>query len=160
MGKGIVFKNHNNELIYPCPYFPIGYIYLSVSNVNPSSYFGGTWEQIKDKFLLTAGNTYSAGATGGEAIHTLTVSEMPSHTHSQNSHYHVGHYWTGSKPICLSTLNGNTSGYTTGYSSNNVNPSNEYTGSATATNQNTGGNGAHNNMPPYLVVFAWKKVSK
>ena len=61
--------------------YPIGSIYMSVNNVNPSTVFGGTWEQIKDKFLLACGDTYNNGATGGEATHTLTSDEMPSHNH-------------------------------------------------------------------------------
>lgn len=43
MGKGIKFKTRNNEMIYPCPYMPIGSIYKSTSNTNPSTYFEGTW---------------------------------------------------------------------------------------------------------------------
>lgn len=61
--------------------YPIGSIYMSVNNVNPSTVFGGTWEQIKDKFLLACGDTYNNGATGGEATHTLTSDEIPSHNH-------------------------------------------------------------------------------
>lgn len=59
--------------------YPVGSIYISINNVNPSVLFGGTWEQIKDMFLLGAGSTYSAGSTGGEANHTLTQSEIPSY---------------------------------------------------------------------------------
>lgn len=43
--------------------------------------FGGTWEQIKDTFILAAGDTYKAGTTGGEATHILTTDEMPAHNH-------------------------------------------------------------------------------
>lgn len=57
--------------------YPIGSIYLSVNNVNPSTMFGGTWVQIKDKFLLAAGDNYNNGSTGGEATHTLTKTEIP-----------------------------------------------------------------------------------
>ena len=56
---------------------PIGSIYRSVNATNPATLFGGTWEQIKDCFLLSAGDTYAAGSTGGEATHKLTVAEMP-----------------------------------------------------------------------------------
>lgn len=71
--------------------YPVGSIYMSVNNVNPSTVFGGTWEQIKDKFLLACGDTYNNGATGGSATHTpsgtvgnhtLTAAEIPSHTHT------------------------------------------------------------------------------
>ena len=79
--------------------FPVGSIYINVNNTNPSTFFGGTWVQIKDSFLLSAGNTYTGGDTGGAAnasytpagtvdSHTLTTTEIPSHNHSLNSHTH------------------------------------------------------------------------
>ena len=64
---------------------PIGSYYLSDESTSPASLFGGTWEQIKDRFLVGAGNSYSVGATGGEATHTLTTSEMPSHSHERGT---------------------------------------------------------------------------
>lgn len=136
MSKGIVFRNHQNEKIYPCPYYPVGSIFLAVNNINPSTYFGGTWEQIKDRFLLCAGSTYTAGSTGGEATHKLTVSEMPSHKHSLG--YRIGG-------------GGGSTWYIDGGTVDTWGPD-----TAVAS---TGGNQAHNNMPPYLVVYAWKRVS-
>ena len=74
--------------------YPIGSIYSSTESTSPATLFGfGTWEQIKDKFLLAAGDTYEAGNTGGAASasytpagtvggHTLTVDEIPSHNHT------------------------------------------------------------------------------
>ena len=138
MSKGIVFRNHNNEKIYPCPYYPIGSIFLAVSNINPASIFGGTWTQIKDRFLLCAGDTYSAGSTGGEATHKLTVSEMPSHNHEAVS-------TSGSdRGLALYPFSMITQNYRTA-DANVIRP--------------TGGNQAHNNMPPYLTVYAWKRVA-
>lgn len=61
---------------------PVGSIYISVNQVNPSILFGGEWEQMKERFLLGAGDVHKNGATGGEAAHALTTSEMPSHTHT------------------------------------------------------------------------------
>lgn len=61
--------------------YPIGSIYLSVNSTSPSTLFGGSWTQLKDRFLLGAGSTYSSGATGGAATHKLSVAEMPSHAH-------------------------------------------------------------------------------
>ena len=52
MSKAVQFKNKNGEKIYPCPYYPVGAIYMSVDSTNPGSIFGGTWEQIKGRFLL------------------------------------------------------------------------------------------------------------
>lgn len=60
--------------------YPVGSIYMSINNVNPSTLFGGTWEQIKDTFLLSAGDTYTAGSTGGSATKTIAQSNLPSRT--------------------------------------------------------------------------------
>lgn len=120
----------------PLCYFPIGYIYLSTSNVNPGQFFGGTWEPIKDRFLLLAGNTYKGGQTGGEATHKLTINEMPSHTHKYKLAY-------GATDPARGFAYGNT-------------PSGTFSGDFI---QNTGENQPHNNMPPYIVVYGWVKVS-
>ncbi len=138
MSKAIKFKNKNNEPIYPCPYFPIGYIYLSTVEIDPSIYFGGKWEQIKDRFLLTAGDTYKNGAIGGEANHRLTISEMPNHSHNYSS----GRWYWAEKDGGGDVITNQTG---TSYI-------------FTRTTTSTGGNNAHNNMPPYLVVYAWKRV--
>ena len=117
--------------------YPIGSIYLSVSNTNPSTLFGGTWEQIQDTFLLSAGSTYTAGDTGGEATHTLTTNEMPSHNHVIK-----GFSYMPSEGGSIEVL------------SRNVRPT-EYG----KTTDNAGGGQAHNNMPPYLVVYMWKRTA-
>ena len=123
MKKAITLKDEEGNLIYPSPYYPIGSIYMSVMEVDPSKIFGGIWEQIEDVFLLGCGSKYKNGATGGEASHQLTINEMPSHSHAQRSRG--------------ATSNNNSIGSTF----------------------NTGGNQAHNNMPPYLAVFIWKRIS-
>lgn len=61
--------------------YPIGAIYWSSRDTSPASLFGGTWTQIQNRFLIGAGGSYAVNATGGEATHTLTVAEMPSHNH-------------------------------------------------------------------------------
>jgi len=61
--------------------YPIGSIYMCVNDINPSEVFGGTWVQIKDQFLLAAGDIYNNGETGGEATHVLTSNELAIHWH-------------------------------------------------------------------------------
>lgn len=139
MSKAIQFKNKNGEKIYPCPYYPVGSIYLSVNSINPGTIFGGSWTQIKDKFLLACGSTYANGSTGGEAKHTLTVSEIPSHTHAQRSRGSTGDIAAAGSAIGAEFL---------GTSSSSI-------GNTFA----TGGGASHNNMPPYLAVYVWKRVS-
>lgn len=77
--------------------YPVGCLYWTSSSENPATTFGfGTWVQIKDKFILAAGDTYSNGATGGESEVTLTVNQIPAHAHegvtdeNNVSHTHTG----------------------------------------------------------------------
>jgi len=82
--------------------YPVGSIYMSVASTSPSVLFGGTWQRLEDRFLVGASaqsQSYPAGATGGAASasytpagtvgnHTLTIDEIPSHSHGLNSHVH------------------------------------------------------------------------
>ena len=123
--------------------YPVGSIYMSTKNNSPASFLGGTWLQLKDTFLLAHGDTYTStkSATdsqvtseGGEATHTLTIAEMPSHNHKTTL------YYSGS------------SGSAGVYGSRNKD-------ARTYTSTSTGGSSAHNNMPPYLVVYMWKRTA-
>ena len=120
--------------------YPVGSIYMSVNSINPKNFFGGTWVQIKDRFLLAAGTTYKAGKTGGEATHTLTESEMPSHNHA---------VYFPDDAAADHSAPGN---YPDGPSDSTYYAVGSYTSSA-------GGGGAHNNMPPYLAVYVWKRTA-
>lgn len=133
--------------------YPVGSIYMSTNSTSPEDLFGGTWVQLEDRFLLGAGSDYTAGDTGGEATHTLTIAEMPTHTHIQDQHRHTSGF--------RNNISNGTGGARRGgpYAPSADNDGEAYTEYATATNQNTGGDGAHNNMPPYLVVFMWQRVS-
>ena len=120
--------------------YPIGSIYLSVSEVSPASLFGGTWEKIKDRFLLASGDKYANGTMGGEATHTLTVGEMPSHTHKIS--YYGGTQYQESAAYAEN--------YAITYAKDNF-----YMDTS-----RTGGNSPHNNMPPYYAVNAWVRVTE
>ena len=71
MSKAVQFKNKNGEKIYPCPYYPVGAIYMSVDSTNPGSIFGGTWEQIKGRFLLGVGQPTANGDNAWGTIYCL-----------------------------------------------------------------------------------------
>lgn len=63
--------------------YPVGSIYMNASKTdNPGNTIGDTWAQIQNKFLLGASSSYKIGSTGGAATHTLTINEIPSHSHS------------------------------------------------------------------------------
>ena len=106
-------------------------------NVSPASFIGGTWERIEDVFLLCAGNTYAAGSTGGAADVTLSVEQMPSHRHNfETAMQSWGHLrQDGDQHIwILGDVN-----------QQKINP--------------TGGGQPHNNMPPYLAVYVWRRAA-
>lgn len=138
-GSGWIYSRALSSLILEAVY-PVGSIYMSVNSTSPATLFGGTWEAIQGKFLLGANSsTYKAGSTGGEAAHTLTESEMPSHKHSiwfpndgGEQSAEIGYPDAGSK--------------------------NTYYAEASKTS-GTGGGAAHNNMPPYLAVYIWKRTA-
>ena len=126
--------------------FPVGYIYMSTVSTSPASLFGGTWEAVEGKFLLSAGMGYSAGDTGGESAHTLDVSEMPSHYHDipTNSSGPDGEIVHNDWAYCVTSQ----SAYPIyGYGTYLDGP------------RKTGGSQPHNNMPPYLVVYVWKRTA-
>lgn len=116
--------------------YPIGSIYMSTANVSPAIFLGGTWSQIQDTFLLAAGTTYTAGDTGGEATHTLTTDEMPSHKHKFTDYYGLPS-GSGTRQAAAYSAVASQGGGTA----------------------STGGGQAHNNMPPYLTVYMWERTS-
>lgn len=122
--------------------YPVGSIYMNTTLVNPAILFGGTWARIEDTFLLAAGSSYAGGTTGGNATHTLTIEEMPSHTHG----------WKGIKSASLS---GST--YTVALMG-----SDSYTGVGgpqAAGGDSNGNTVPFNIVPPYLVVYVWQRTA-
>lgn len=119
--------------------YPIGSIYMSVNSTSPASLFGGTWEQLKDRFLIGAGNSYAVNATGGETTHTLTIYEMPKHYHQNRLSGD-----TASSSDVGSTINSNSIWSTYGLAGDT---------------SETGSSQPHNNMPPYLAVYMWKRTA-
>lgn len=69
----------------PLDAYPVGAYYISSNSTSPATLFGGTWERVQDRMILAAGSTYTAGNTGGSATKTLSVANMPTHSHSCNS---------------------------------------------------------------------------
>lgn len=123
--------------------YPVGSIYISVSNASPQDLFGGTWERLKDRFLLAAGDTYEAGKADGEAAHTLTIDEMPSHSHE----------------LYVRGLEGSASKEAVVNSSYNATAELSDAGKAELIVASSGNSMPHNNMPPYLTVYMWKRTA-
>lgn len=201
--------------------YPVGSIYMSATNVNPQVLFGGTWKQIKDRFLLSAGDAYKAGDTGGEATHKLTAEEMPTHGHSYSGntgnqsaghthgfsattgtvsanhthsgttssngqHSHTAKYTandtaSGSNRNRFNaggsaysntaltneagqhthtfTTGGISANHTHGVSGTTGDISTGHTHSFSGNTGNAGSGAEHNNMPPYMCVYVWKRTA-
>lgn len=135
--------------------YPIGSIYMNVNSTNPGMLFGGTWEQIQGKFLLGMSSSYPAGSQGGEASHTLTTEEMPSHGHNPaNQAGYYGFITNSQKAFEVGDMGVQSgSGRYYPYSTAAFDISrNSLTGT-------TGGGNSHNNMPPYLSIYIWKRTA-
>ena len=154
----------NNKTIFDLIY-PVGSIYMSVNSTNPGELFGGTWvawgQGRVPVGVSTSGTFNTVEKTGGSETHKLTVAQMPSHTHTQNSHRH--NY--GRPALFGGENNDDGSIFTPRYSGRT---SSQYKGNSngwtemsytTATNQNTGGGEAHNNLQPYITCYMFKRTA-
>ena len=125
--------------------YPVGAVYMSVNSADPADLFGfGTWERVKDRFLLAAGDAYAAGSTGGEENVALTSAQNGPHSHligtaEKGQNVHVTQWdWTVTANQIYDAAGFNSYGMRT----------------------HPDGEGMpHNNMPPYLAVYIWKRTA-
>ncbi len=128
---------------------PVGSLYWSAAATDPSLLFGGSWERVKDKFILAAGDKYSAGSTGGAATVQLQNAHMPAHSHSVIKAFGTTAFDATYQPDWAIKLKLD--------AIENV-KENPTIGSSGGIGY-TGGNVAHNNMPPYEVYYCWKRTA-
>lgn len=107
---------------------------MSYSHNDPASMFGGTWVRIENAFLWGCDASGTIGQTGGEKTHTLTVNELPAHSHGSVYSQNV----SGTKNLPWYSGSGDKLAYGT---------------------VSTGGGAAHNNMPPYIQVSIWRRTA-
>lgn len=116
--------------------YRIGDIYVSTLATSPASKFGGTWVQISNRFLYA-----SSGAslkTGGSSSVILTIEQMPSHDHNDGTN----------ESIFLGQVSGIASVATAAIAAQ-----------GTRATTKTGGGAAHDNMPPYITVYMWRRTA-
>lgn len=169
----------------PLAAYPVGSYYMSSNSTSPAVLFGGTWTQIQNRFIFAAGSGYSVNSTGGSATKTLSVANMPAHSHSCGSAgYHT--HTRGSMNIVGDVsvnfdVAGGSSGalelktaLDTGYSRAQqglmgkgitLNAANGWTGETSANGNhqhsigNTGSGTAFDSMPPYIVAYVWRRTA-
>lgn len=165
--------------------YPVGSIYMSVNDTSPQDLFGGTWVQLRDTFLLAAGNTYAAGSTGGAPNVTLTgyQSGIQGRSYSTSTVSYTHNHQTSSQVsgAAFMIVQGNTTGISESRVSHNssgdrVVPAQTYNTtvdyarvSNTSTDYMTHNHTftissedallAHENMPPYLTVYMWYRTA-
>lgn len=141
--------------------YPVGSVYISTNNVNPSTLFGGTWRAIGQGRTLVGVGSIEANSVathgsvtagefspevnekGGEMKHTLTVNELPSHAHS------IAAYATSNESANFGLTHSNIEGF---------NDRVIVTGGPMST-ASTGGNESHNVIQPYLAVYIWERTA-
>jgi microcystin-dependent protein len=158
--------------------WPVGAVYTSFDAANPGTTIGGTWIAVSQGRVLVGAGTsdqaFVAGTTGGASTHTLTIAQMPSHTHlqqehnhTQNPHSHPQHdaTWMNVGPKVRMPGSG-VSGSLYASALGLEVPAGASTKDTTATNNPakavndyTGSGTAHNNLQPYLVVFMWRRTA-
>lgn len=166
--------------------YPVGSLYWSKNPTNPATLFGGTWTQIKDKFILAAGDSYAQGATGGASTVTLTTAQMPMHTHGASTdtagdHSHTrgsmeitgGMAWSNSTSLQGAFYQGK---YQPSYGAATVHDdwkgidfaaSRSWSGATSyngyhshhVTVNNSGNGESHENMPPYVTYYCWERTA-
>lgn len=119
--------------------YPVGAVYISYVSTSPASLFGGTWTQITGRFLRMANDV----STGGADNVTLTVAQMPTHSHTATGYYNRVNYGS--------------------YSSSEFEMSYYRIAGDAATNNtpinNTGSSNSHSNMPAYQDLYAWRRTA-
>ncbi len=134
--------------------YPVGVIYSSTVSTNPNTLFGfGTWEAYGEGKVLVgkaaSGTFDTAGATGGAETHTLTSAQMPEHTHTLAVDANAGAVSKTSGPSHLKAASSDLGRLSAGISN----------AITLSVNSNTGGGEAHNNLPPYIVVYIFRRTA-
>ena len=147
MAKAVWLKQ-GSEKYYPAPYWPIGSIYISVVNTNPSQWFGGVWESFGTGRVLVGVDTTQTEfnevmKTGGSKSVTLNINQIPSHYHKMVDGGRLLYWDSGLTQMGDLNRNGNKPVQTTW-------------NTRTA---NSGGGQAHTNLQPYITVYMWRRIS-
>lgn len=153
MAKAVQLKDKNGNKVFAAPWMPIGSIFLTVSNDNPSKYFGGTWEKISGGFLYgckssidnntSAGLNTSAAGSGNTGSTALTIDQIPSHSHTTPNtlrYEHTSSWWIGGTGGTAVVVDNKSTGNTGGGKGHTHSLSN------------------HSHVVSHIGVWVWKRI--
>ena len=129
-----------------------------MNSVNPGTLFGGTWVawgagRVPVGISTSDTSFNTPEKTGGEKNHTLTISEIPSHKHRMT---HLPYLWADVDDNA-STNTTRLYGWNSGSAATRGGIS--WQKDETGWYEAIGGGSAHNNMPPYIVCYMWKRTA-
>lgn len=164
MNKGVQLKDDTGN-IYPCPYYPVGSIYISVMNTNPSTFFGGVWERFANGRVLVGvdesqSEFKTVNKTGGNK-------NLQSHNHgfSANTNTAGGHNHGLTTSVWYNAEGTWDDGGIYGQYKTTTHGQYRYTDfngdhyhSLSGTTGSTG-SGDSGNLQPYISVYIWKRIS-
>lgn len=139
--------------------YPVGSVYMSTNSTNPSTLFGGNWTKIEGRFLWATGNTpMTTGGSGTTDSTVLTIDQIPSHHHSNNSIVWddtngLGYtWWIGANGVKAGAMKADSD------EDGIVAP---WMGHGKFNTSSTGGTQGHTHtyMPPYFEVYMWYRIS-
>lgn len=141
--------------------YPVGSIYMNINDISPATFIGGTWERLANRFLVGAGDTHDGGSTGGNASvtsgdssknetgsTTLTVDQIPSHSHTYNDY-----------SVSTNTYGAQGTGFKQMYTNETYKFTTDATGGGKGHTHSMGHTHEVNTMPPYLAVYMWKRTA-
>lgn len=133
-----------------CPYRVGDYLYTENPTHPSTSWPGTSWVQVQGQMILGASKDYPVGSEGGEAEHTLTLPETPSHAHYEQLDFSG----FGVRSLAASPGTGEGSGKVFSADDTGSSTSEYYVQTAVA-----GGGQAHNNLPPYRAAYIWRRTA-
>lgn len=148
---------------------PVGSYYWSNDSTSPATIFGGTWEALPAGYTLIAQGsgsddfgsfTYTAGQKYGKRKHQLTTDELSEHSHtasvsSAGSHTHTAETFMDGGKDHINNFSCSYTAVRKGTAT--VDSSGAHTHDITI--DNTGGNQPHNNLPPSIACYGWRRTA-
>lgn len=137
---------------------PVGSYYWSSNATSPATLFGGTWESIKDRFILAAGDEYKVGDSGGVRVNNLKIAQLPKSFYFGTEYGNPG-FFVQRYPIDPNIVNKTSDYYTFVGKAQGTALEDQTKADTTGLKWITGEASNIDNMPPYEVAYCWKRIA-